>query len=109
LLRLHFTKCFSIGEGTAVHALDLENGGESAAIWALYTLGSDAKCQVKGVMSTTGPSWMEQIKGFLGWSIAEINLKQGVCHIMALAVYIKRDHKGKRRMVETQIFHHTKI
>jgi len=30
-----------------------------------YTLGSDAKCQVKGV-TTTGPSWMEQTRSSLG-------------------------------------------
>jgi hypothetical protein len=49
-------------------------------------------------------------KPFLGWSIVEINLKQGVgVSHCGLAVYIKMDLKGKRRMVETQIFHHAKI
>jgi hypothetical protein len=28
-------------------------------------------------------------KGFLGWSIAEINLKQGVCHIVTLLFTLK--------------------
>jgi hypothetical protein len=28
-------------------------------------------------------------KGFLGWSIAEINLKQGICHIVALPFTLK--------------------
>jgi hypothetical protein len=36
--------------------------------------------------------------------------KQGVCHKgCGLAIYIKKDFKAKRRIMETQIFHHAKI
>jgi hypothetical protein len=33
---------------------------------------------------------------------------QGVCHIVALPIYIKGILKGKRRIMKTQIFHHKK-
>jgi hypothetical protein len=34
----------------------------------------------------------------------------GVCHTLAFAIYIKKkDLKAKRRIMETEIFHHAKI
>jgi hypothetical protein len=41
----------------------------------------------------------------------ESNRKQGVCHTIALpGIYIKKDLKANmERIMETQIFHHTKI
>jgi hypothetical protein len=37
-------------------------------------------------------------------------LKQGVCQShCGIASYIKKDLKAKRRIMETQIFHHAKI
>ncbi len=35
--------------------------------------------------------------------------KQGVCHIVALPFTLKSILKAKRRIMETQIFHHAKI
>jgi hypothetical protein len=35
--------------------------------------------------------------------------KQGVCHIVALPFTFFKYLNGKRRIMETQIFHHTKI
>jgi len=35
--------------------------------------------------------------------------EQGVCHTGALAIYILKYLKAKRRNTETQIFHHAKI
>jgi hypothetical protein len=38
-----------------------------------------------------------------------MNVKQGVCHTMALSLNIEKYMKGKRRFMETQMFHHAKI
>jgi len=37
-----------------------------------------------------------------------IIVQQGVCHIVALPIYIKKYLKAKEKYMETQIFHHAK-
>jgi hypothetical protein len=37
-----------------------------------------------------------------------IIVQQGVCHIVALPIYIKKYLKAKEKFMETQIFHHAK-
>jgi hypothetical protein len=41
--------------------------------------------------------------------IDETLMKQGVCHSVALSFTLKSILKGKRRIMETQTFHHAKI
>jgi hypothetical protein len=36
-------------------------------------------------------------------------VNKGVCHTVNLAISIKKVSEGKRRNMETQIFHHPKI
>jgi hypothetical protein len=39
----------------------------------------------------------------------EGHTNKGVCHTVALPIYIQKCFKAKRRILKTQIFHHAKI